>query len=78
MTAYYNERDPKAAAWLRELIADGLIAELGLVCLASGEVVTHPLIQKGQARVMRLRGYGNAITVEVARTFIEAYLDTLT
>ena len=26
MTAYYNEFDPKAAAWLRELIADGLIA----------------------------------------------------
>lgn len=26
MTAYYNEFDPDAAAWLRELIADGLIA----------------------------------------------------
>lgn len=26
MTAYYNENDPKAAAWLRELIAEGLIA----------------------------------------------------
>lgn len=26
MTAYYNEFDPFAAAWLRELIADGLIA----------------------------------------------------
>jgi DNA (cytosine-5)-methyltransferase 1 len=26
MTAYYNEIDPKAAAWLRELISDGLIA----------------------------------------------------
>lgn len=26
MTAYYNEIDPKAAAWLRELIAEGLIA----------------------------------------------------
>jgi DNA (cytosine-5)-methyltransferase 1 len=26
MTAYYNEHDPFAAAWLRELIADGLIA----------------------------------------------------
>lgn len=25
-TAYYNEHDPFAAAWLRELIADGLIA----------------------------------------------------
>jgi len=27
MTAYYNEFEPFAAAWLRELIADGLIAE---------------------------------------------------
>ena len=27
MTAYYNEHDRFAAAWLRELIADGLIAE---------------------------------------------------
>lgn len=26
MTAYYNEHDPAAAAWLRELIADGHIA----------------------------------------------------
>ena len=27
MKAYYNEYDKKAAAWLRELIADGLIAD---------------------------------------------------
>ena len=27
MSAYYNEFEPFAAAWLRELIADGLIAE---------------------------------------------------
>jgi len=26
MTAYYNEFDPKAAEWLRELIRAGLIA----------------------------------------------------
>lgn len=26
MAAYYNEIDPFAAAWLRELIADGRIA----------------------------------------------------
>ncbi len=26
MTAYYNENDPKAAAWLRELIKEDLIA----------------------------------------------------
>lgn len=27
MTAYYNENDPKAAAWLRELILAGLVAQ---------------------------------------------------
>ena len=27
MTAYYNENDPFAAAWLRELIAQGVIAD---------------------------------------------------
>ena len=27
MSAYYNEFDPKAAAWLRELIKRGLIAD---------------------------------------------------
>lgn len=27
MSAYYNEHDPLAAAWLRELISDGLIAD---------------------------------------------------
>ena len=27
-----------------------------------------------EARVMRLRGYGNAIIAEVARGFIEAYM----
>jgi len=26
MAAYYNENDPKIAAWLRELITAGLIA----------------------------------------------------
>jgi DNA (cytosine-5)-methyltransferase 1 len=26
MAAYYNEHDPKAAAWLRELIKQGHIA----------------------------------------------------
>lgn len=26
MTAYYNDNEPKVCAWLRELIARGLIA----------------------------------------------------
>ena len=33
--------------------------------------------QTGEARVMRLKGYGNAICVETARLFIEACEDVL-
>jgi len=29
-----------------------------------------------EARVMRLKGYGNAIVPQVAQVFIEAYLDS--
>ena len=39
MTAYYNEFDPKAAAWLRELIKAGHIAD-GVVDTRSIEDVT--------------------------------------
>jgi DNA (cytosine-5)-methyltransferase 1 len=38
---------------------------------------TFPLAHGVPARVGRLRAYGNAINVEVAKTFIEAYMDTL-
>ena len=31
--------------------------------------------ESAEARVMRLRGYGNAINVEVAKAFIEAYME---
>ena len=33
-----------------------------------------PLVNGAAKRVVRLRGYGNAINAEVARTFIEAYM----
>jgi DNA (cytosine-5)-methyltransferase 1 len=36
---------------------------------------TFPLAHGTAARVGRLRGYGNAINAEVAKTFIEAYLN---
>jgi len=39
MPAYYNEHDPKAAAWLRELIRNGLIAD-GFVDERSIEDIT--------------------------------------
>jgi DNA (cytosine-5)-methyltransferase 1 len=46
MAAYYNEHDPKAAAWLRELIRDGLIAD--------GEVDTRSIVD---VRPADLRGF---------------------
>jgi DNA (cytosine-5)-methyltransferase 1 len=46
VTAYYNEIDPFAAAWLRELIADGLIAD--------GEVDERSVVD---VRASDLRGY---------------------
>ena len=36
---------------------------------------TFPLVDGPAARVGRLRGYGNAINAEVARVFIESYMD---
>jgi DNA (cytosine-5)-methyltransferase 1 len=65
-----------------ERLADGLSDSLGLVRLASYPDRSHeerliyaPLIQKGKARVMRLRGYGNAIVPQVAEQFIRAYME---
>jgi hypothetical protein len=68
MVAYYNEFDPKAAAWLRELIRAGLIAYGDVDERAHG----------APARVGRLRGFGNAINSQAAKVWIESYLDTKT
>ena len=64
-----------------EQMADGLAGELGLVRLESypgrpheERIIYSPLIQKGKARVMRLRGYGNSIVAPQATEFIEAYM----
>ena len=35
-----------------------------------------PLAHGTPARVLRLRGYGDAINAQVAKTFIEAYCET--
>lgn len=43
MTAYYNEFDPKAAAWLRELISAGLIAPGDVDTRSIKEVSPHEL-----------------------------------
>lgn len=67
-----------------EPIADGIAGDLGLVRLESypdhphkERIIYAPLIQKGKARVGRLRGYGNAIVCPVATEFIRAYMEVL-
>jgi DNA (cytosine-5)-methyltransferase 1 len=55
-------------------LADGLAAELGLVC-AGDHYQISPLIQKGKNRVGRLRGYGNSLVAPQAQAFVEAYMD---
>lgn len=58
-------------------IFDGLPSELGYVRDESGVTRLSPLVTKTTNRVMRLRGYGNAITIGVAVAFIECYMETL-
>ncbi len=43
MTAYYNESDPYAAQWLRNLIQDGQIA--------SGDVDERSIVRKAELAV---------------------------
>jgi hypothetical protein len=35
-----------------------------------------PLAQKAEARVMRLRGYGDGIVAQQAAAFVRAYMET--
>ena len=42
MKAYYNEFDPKAAAWLRQLIG---VPKIGLVEFTTDDIVRSPLIR---------------------------------
>lgn len=46
MAAYYNENEPKTAAWLRELIKAGLIAD--------GEVDTRSIVDVQSGDLMGL------------------------
>lgn len=43
--------------------------------MGSGCDSGFPLAQKAEARVMRLRGYGDGLVAPVAQVFIKAYLD---
>ena len=95
----YNEIDPKAAAWLRQLIADGHLHKgtvdaqphqwpawapsvASWVLCSDGvgrpfEPGAFPLSNGVPARVVRIRGYGNAIVPQVAATFIESFMEAL-
>jgi DNA (cytosine-5)-methyltransferase 1 len=69
----------RAAESVLEPLADGVAGDLGLVRLESypgrpheERIAFSPLIQKGKARVGRLRGYGNCIVAPQAIEFITA------
>ena len=53
MTAYYNENDKKAAAWLRELIKAGHIQESRKQWQASGVHYDRPPLQLRPVRIAR-------------------------
>lgn len=62
---------------LPEPLVDGTSPDLGS-CSHHGVQVYSPLIEKGEGRIMRLRGYGNAIVAQAAMEFIKSYLETET
>ena len=66
---------PRAAQPSAFEMADGSPSSMGRVRLASGVEVYTPLIEKGKARVGRLKGYGNAICAPQAQAFIEAFME---
>ena len=81
MSAYYNEIDPFAAQWLRNLIdavhfLSSLLARHAHSAWADAHAayaeVGFPIGHNSPSRVGRLRAYGNAINAEAARIFIEA------
>jgi site-specific DNA-cytosine methylase len=57
-------------------LADGIAVDLGSVRLG-GEEIIHPLQKGGKARILRLRGYGDAIVSPVAAMFIRACMEEL-
>ena len=69
MSAYYNELDREKAAWIRELIKAQVVPE--------GDVDERsiPLAHGASNRVLKLRGYGDAIVAPLAQAFIESYLE---
>lgn len=75
MSVYYNEFDPFAAAWLRNLIAAGH--------LPAGDVDERSIVDvsgddlSASNRVGLLRGSGNAIVPQAAAEFVRAFMECL-
>lgn len=62
-----------------EPLADGARRDLGFMRFEGQEEkgVIAPLIEKGKNRIMRLRGYGNAICAPLAAEFIKTCMEVL-
>ena len=86
MRAYYNENDSNAAAWLRELIADGLISDGDVDERTIEDVRPDDLMGftrchffagiGGWDYALRLAGWpSNAIVPQVAAEFVKAFMD---
>jgi DNA (cytosine-5)-methyltransferase 1 len=80
---YCRDEKYRAVEPVNEPMANGIADDLGLVRLASypnreneERLIVSPLIAQGKKRVLRLKGYGNAIVAPVAEEFIKAYLAT--
>lgn len=88
---YYNEFDPRAAAW--HLCKDGKARRIPADAESLFQRIFNglpedmeplwfashgfPLAPKIEGRVGLLKGYGNAINPWVAAEFIRAFMDTL-
>jgi DNA (cytosine-5)-methyltransferase 1 len=71
---FCRDRKWRPVESITQPVADGIAADLGLVCV-DGRQFTFPLTQGAKARMTRLRGYGDGITVQVAEAFIRAYME---
>lgn len=61
---------------LSHILALAAQEEWGIAYAAYAET-RHPLAKGAAARVGRLRGYGNAVVAEAAKTFIQSLMDIL-
>jgi DNA (cytosine-5)-methyltransferase 1 len=56
-------------------VADGITADLRLLCDSGVASITE--LESAEARVMRLKGYGNAIVAQCAEAFIRSFVEAI-